>query len=534
MAVTRSGLTPAHEAALALMPELSGRAPAPRRARHVLAWVLASFAALLLVVTVVAGGLVVAARSSDQFVRTDVPAASLGADEMAEFTRWAHTPLAQPLAPVVLTYHDIQPDPVNSPYVVTPDAFARQMAMLQATGYRSLTAAQFLAYQRGTFTPPPRSVLLTFDDGTAGLWRYADSVLQRYGFTAVSFVITGRVGTNKPYYLTWDLIQQMHASGRWDFESHTANLHTRVPTSPGGPLGGALSNRIEVGGHLETQAQFETRVRTDLEKSITDLTSHGLPRPEMFAYPFSDVVAKGVQGDEAAVPRAIVSQLFPAAFVDVEPGALPASRREVRKQVISRAEVFHKDDERSVFRRLEQMATLPVASMDPLLVDTHWFEDGSAHPAPVEVVGDRLAVDALTETYVTGSWAPQRTADWVDYTVTCQVDGLLPDGRTSAGLTVRVGSGKEVYARVSEHSLQVSDVNGPLGPPMPLTGASSHLLQVTVRRDSTEVSVDGATRTVLPSAPDPSTFGGFGVVFWRHDPSLAFPAFVGLHVGPAS
>lgn len=533
MAVTRPGLTPAHEAALALMPE-PGRGPAARKPRHVLAWVLLSVAALLLVATVVAAGLAVAAHSSDQFVRVDVPAASLGADELSEFTGWAHTPLAQPLAPVVLTYHDIQPNPVRSRYVVTPDAFARQMAMLKAAGYHSLTADQFLAYQRGTFTPPSRSVLLTFDDGTAGTWRYADSILERYGFTAVSFVITRRVGTRKPYYLTWDLIQRMHASGRWDFESHTSNLHTRVPTSPGGQLGGALSNRIYLDGRLETQAEFETRVRKDLLQSISDLTSHGLPRPQMFAYPFSDVVAKGVEDQTVAVPRAIVSALFPAAFVDVEPGALPATRREVLKQVIERAEVFHQDDERSVFHRLQQMATLPVSSMDPLRVDTHWFEDGNAHPAPVKVVGDQLVVDAATETYVTGSWAPQRTADWVNYTVSCRIAGLLPNGRSSAGLIVRVGSGREVQVRVSQHELQVSGANGPVGPPRELASASAHLLEVTVLRGSTEVAVDGVTRLVLPSASDPSTFGGFGVVFSRHDPALNFPVFVGFHVGAAT
>jgi peptidoglycan/xylan/chitin deacetylase (PgdA/CDA1 family) len=534
MAVTDTRRTAAHEAALALLPELADHRPPDRRPRHVVARVLASVAALVLVVAVVGTALAVSLRSSDQFVREDVPAASLSPDELAQYSRWAASAPARPAAPIVLTYHDIQPDPVASPYVVSPDAFARQMAMLQAAGYRSLTADQFLAYRRGTFTPPPRSVLLTFDDGTAGLWRYADSVLQRYGFTAVSFVITGRVGTAKPYYLTWDLIERMHASGRWDFESHTANLHTRVPVSPGGPLGGALSHRMIIGGHLESQAQFEARVRKDLLQSISDLTSHGLPRPELFAYPFSDVVAKGMAGREAAVPRSIVSELFPVAFVDVEPGALPASLREVRKQVISRAEVFHKDDERSVFRRLQQMATLSVSSLDPLRVDHHWFEDGSAHPAPVEVVGDRLVVDARTETYVAGSWAPQRTSDWVGYTVSCRVEGLLPDGRTGAGITVRVGSDRAIVVRVSEHALQVSASDRPIGGPVPLRSAPSHVLQVMVREDATVVAVDGITLARIPSAGGPATYGGFGVSASRKDTTVAFPTFVGLRVGRAT
>ena len=511
--MTPAGLTPPREAALALMPELAGRAPRDRTAQDVVARAIASIAALVLVVGVVGTGLVIALRSADKFVREDAPTVVLGQQESTDFARWAQSAAEQPLAPVVLTYHDIQPDPVESPYVVSPDSFARQMAMLKEAGYRTLTASQFVAYQRGSFTPPPHSVLLTFDDGTAGLWRYADAILERNGFTAVSFVITGRVGTKEPYYLTWDLIQRMRASGRWDFESHTANLHTRVPTSPGGPLGGSLSHRLYLGDRQETQAEFETRVRKDLQQSVSDLTAHGLPRPRLFAYPFSDVVAKGIEGQQAAVPRSVVSEMFTAAFVDVEPGALPASRREVRKQVIGRAEIFHKDDEQSVFRRLQQMATLGVSSLDPLAVDSHWFEDGSAHPAPVEVVGDRLAVDALTETYVTGSWAPQRTADWVDYTVSARIEGLRPDGRTSAGLTVRVGSGAEVRLRVSEHTLQVSGPGRESAVTRTLSSSGAHQVSVTVRDGSTVVTVDGTTRVVVASVRGPSTTGGFGVVF---------------------
>ena len=530
--MTPPTLTSPGEAALRLMPELSGRPPAERTARHVLGRVLASVAALVLVLGVVATGLLFTLRSTDQFVHEDVAVASLPGSELEEFSRWAKDVPAQPAAPVVLTYHDIQPEPVKSPYVVTPEAFARQMAMLQAAGYRSLTAAQFVAYQKGSFTPPARSFLLTFDDGTAGLWRYADSVLARFGFTAVSFLITGRVGTSKPYYLTWDLVEQMKASGRWDFESHTANLHTRVPVSPSGALGGALSHRMVVNGRLESRPEFEERIRRDLEQSIRDITSHGLPRPVLFAYPFSDVVASGVDGEEAAVPRTIVSTLFAAAFVDVAPGALPASRREVLKQVIGRAEVFHKDDELALFHRLQEMETLPVSSLDPLTVDSHWLEDGGAYPAPVQVTANRLTVDALTETYVTAGWAPQRTSDWVDYAVTCRAAGLLPDGANGAGLTVRVGSGDEVQVRVSQHSLQVTRGGRPVGAPMALAVAAAHQVEVVVRQMSTTVRVDGRELLVLASDPGPATFGGFGVVFSRTARSSAFPTLVGLHVNP--
>lgn len=528
--MNRTRTATAQRSALDLVPELGGHLPPEPRVWHrALRWLWAG-AAVVLVAAVVAGGLTLSARATDPFRHEAAPDVVLPAQEVAQFAAWSRT---QPgwLAPVVLTYHDIRPDPVSSPYVVTPVAFARQLAMLQAAGYRTLRASQFLAYRQGRYTPPPRSVLITFDDGTAGLWRYADSILEKYGFTAVSFLITQRVGTRKPYYLTWDLVQQMSATGRWDFESHTANLHTKIRTA-NGTLGGALSHRMQVNGRWETQQAFEARVRSDLERSISDITAHGLPRPELFAYPFSDVVAKGAEGQEAAVPRSIVSSLFPIAFVDVEPGALPASRREVLKQVISRAEVFHSDDELSVFHRLQQMATLPVSNLDPLATDGHWFEDGSAHPAPVDRVGDRLGVDAQTETYVYASWAPQRTSDWVDYAVSADVHGLSRDGGTAAGLRVRVGSGRELQVEVSAGSVRVSRGSTEVVGPRRLPARDTHVVTVVVGLGTTRVVVDGTTYAVLAVPPGPSSYGGFGVLFYRHDPGLGFPS-MGLHVSPA-
>ena len=149
--------------------------------------------------------------------------------------------------PVVLAYHDIRPigptekhpDPRANPgyhFVVTPETFEAQLTALEAAGYTSITSDQYVDYLNGGEVPE-RSVLITFDDGTHGLWTYADKILERHGMHGVSFLITGNVGAKRPYYLSWQEIERMADSGRWDFQSHTRKMHARLPVDATGNVG---------------------------------------------------------------------------------------------------------------------------------------------------------------------------------------------------------------------------------------------------------------------------------------------------------
>lgn len=72
--------------------------------------------------------------------------------------------------PVVLTYHGILPqgyevrDPALDGHLVRKDAFVRQIRLLKVK-YNLITPQQFLCWRRGESRLPPRSVLLTCDDG---------------------------------------------------------------------------------------------------------------------------------------------------------------------------------------------------------------------------------------------------------------------------------------------------------------------------------------------------------------------------------
>lgn len=523
--------------ALALLPELADRQVPRRRLHHRLFGLVAGLLALALVAGVF-GGFWAYRRWQQQVGNQQTTAApALAPADLATYTASEKSAAAAPagtgIAPIVLTYHDIGPNTGGSRYVVTPQQFAAQMEMLHEAGYRTLTAQEFLRY-RGGGSVPPRSVLITFDDGTRGLWTYADQVLARYGFTAVSFLITGRVGTHAPYYLTWPQVRRMADSGRWDFESHTHDLHTKVPTN-GGKEASALTTRATVNGARESLAAFRTRITADLEQSLRDFAAHGLPRPQLFAWPFSDVVGEQSDPAASAAADAEVHQLFKAAFVDVG-RPLPATREEVAGGTVQRLELFTDDTDRTLFDRMQHLQTLPVHDLRPAQVDPRWLEKGG-YPAPIDVgrlADDVVTVNADTMTYLVADWAPQRTSGWRSYTVSGTV--VVPAGEGTTGLRARVGSTDEVSVRLS-HNTATLLVGGMVRATRNVVEAGNpgprHQLVISVTPQHTRVVLDGTLLADL-ALPADGPVGAFGVVFSRGAAGGKWGSVQGLRVQPAS
>lgn len=95
----------------------------------------------------------------------------------------------------VLTYHRIRPD-ANDLRSISPQLFRRHLEILKAN-WNVISLDEVLAAARGEKPLPERSVLITFDDGYADLYRYAFPLLQEFGFKAVIFMLAryvGRVG----------------------------------------------------------------------------------------------------------------------------------------------------------------------------------------------------------------------------------------------------------------------------------------------------------------------------------------------------
>jgi peptidoglycan/xylan/chitin deacetylase (PgdA/CDA1 family) len=116
----------------------------------------------------------------------------------------------------ILLYHYIRGNPRAGDregfrLSVTPDNFARQMALLNADGVHTVSLDDVMRALHGGPPLPRHPVVLTFDDGHDDLAFRAVPVLQSYGFTATAFVVPGFLGRSS--YLSVAQLQTVVSAG---------------------------------------------------------------------------------------------------------------------------------------------------------------------------------------------------------------------------------------------------------------------------------------------------------------------------------
>lgn len=526
--MTRSMSGPA---ANALLPELDLRPVPRRRVRHRFVILVCTVLSVALVGSIFAASFVYNWWLDNHTAQVVTQAATPAPADLAAYHAFAAVAPAEPPAPIVLSYHNVASAPDGGRYTVTAEHFEAQMRMLSEAGYRSISADQFVGYVNGTWHPQGRTVLVTFDDGTSGLWVYADKILQRYDFHGVVFLITDSVNTKRPYYLSWRQVQKMAASGRWDFGSHTHALHYRAATGTDGKTRPVLTNRLDLGGQRrESLTAFEKRVRTDLTASKTTMTEHGLPAPRLFAWPFSSLVHRATDPAAARYARNLVQDMFAANFSNPASNPRPVTRRDIASGIVERLEVMSTTSPRQLFGDMARMQTLPPsAAPDPLSRDPDWLPS-SGETATVSTRGDELQIKDPTSRYVELDWAPQRTADWTDYSASVTTTGLGPDLGVTGGLRVRVDSPAELALRVSATRATVQDASGTTLGSFAIPPNSRHTLTMSVSDAGTTASVDGTVLATIPAKAGPLSTGGVGLVAYRPHTSVTLPAFEEAHV----
>jgi peptidoglycan/xylan/chitin deacetylase (PgdA/CDA1 family) len=190
----------------------------------------------------------------------------------------------------VLMYHHVSPE--VGAITVSPMNFERQMKGLLDAGYTTLTCDEFADFLAGKPTPP-KSVLLTFDDGYLDNWVYAHPILKKYGLRAAMFVVTGligdgparpcaehdgvrlprlpshlecralwAVGSTDSAMLRWSEVQAMREAGTFEFHCHT-HTHTRWDQ--------VSTTRQECLAHM--REEFESS-RTVLRQHFGEVSQH--------------------------------------------------------------------------------------------------------------------------------------------------------------------------------------------------------------------------------------------------------------------
>jgi peptidoglycan/xylan/chitin deacetylase (PgdA/CDA1 family) len=183
----------------------------------------------------------------------------------------------------VLLYHAFSEHDESNRFVISRRVFARQMRVLSLLGFSVLAYDAFVELIRDGRLPPPRTVVLTIDDGYADNGEIAAAVLERHGFGATIFLVSGRLG----------------GVNDW---SEAAPLRGRGLLSV--PQLDSLRRRgIEFGAHTRTHACLpdvaDETVAEEVESSRWDLEETLGISIRTFAYPYGRLDDRAI----AAVER---------------------------------------------------------------------------------------------------------------------------------------------------------------------------------------------------------------------------------------
>jgi len=173
----------------------------------------------------------------------------------------------------VLMYHSIDDKDQLTKLSVNPKSFAAQMEFLHRNRYNVITLEHLAVCLKKGENVPPKTVVITFDDGYYNNYQYAYPLLKKYNFPATIFIIISKVGT--PGYMGWREIKEMSDSGLITIGSHTIS-HKWLPAMGTKELRSELadSKRIleeRTGRPVNTLCYpigaHDDRVKTEAERS---------------------------------------------------------------------------------------------------------------------------------------------------------------------------------------------------------------------------------------------------------------------------
>ncbi len=216
-----------------------------------------------------------------------IPAAWL--PQAARQTSGAAEQITQGVTLPILMYHQISEKPQKwGKYVVSPRELEADLRLIRARGFTPITVSELRAAFRGEAELPEKPVMITFDDGNRSDYVYAFPLAKKYGMKMISSPVASYSeqysaldDRNVDYaHLTWAEMREMQASGLFEFQNHSYDLHRFDVNRKG-----CLKRRGE------TEASYRSLLLADFEKSQALFVENGLPAPICFTYPFGSTNA---------------------------------------------------------------------------------------------------------------------------------------------------------------------------------------------------------------------------------------------------
>ena len=228
----------------------------------------------------------------------------------------------------ILTYHRFVPKKQRcDKLAVNAHAFAKQLAYLRDNNYAVINFSQLADFLEGKAAIPPKSVILTIDDGYRSAYDVAYPILRKFRQKATIFVYSDFIGAGAG--LTWKQMKEMVASGLIDIQPHSIT-HSD------------LTIRFEG----ETDKAYRERIRQELRYPARQIKQRlGLPI-HTFSYPY------GAEND------AVLATAEAAGYrlgTTVTRGSNPSFAHPF---VLRRSQIYCDDDLRTFAKRLEVFKTL--------------------------------------------------------------------------------------------------------------------------------------------------------------------------------
>lgn len=125
----------------------------------------------------------------------------------------------QPVEVPVLYYHSVMVEKGNE-VRMPPEQFEEQMAYMKENDYESITLDQLYEALFKDGALPAKPFVITFDDGYEDNYTTAFPIVEKYGFTAVVFMVTSYIDGDG--FLSWSQLKELSNHG-WNIEGHTVS-----------------------------------------------------------------------------------------------------------------------------------------------------------------------------------------------------------------------------------------------------------------------------------------------------------------------
>lgn len=130
------------------------------------------------------------------------------------------TPAVADPAVTILAYHRFGPAATDSMTVRT-STFRWQLDYLKQHHHSIVSLHALISYLQGRGpAPPPRSVVITADDGHESVFTDMLPIVREYRVPVTLFIYPSAI-SNASYAMTWAQLDALHRTGLFDIQSHT-------------------------------------------------------------------------------------------------------------------------------------------------------------------------------------------------------------------------------------------------------------------------------------------------------------------------